>query len=188
MLEAKEFRELKRRRFKPYSAGHQAMYEVPLALMKRNDRSAARYLILEIGFGIGWGLDRMVENGIVGALDRYVGYEPDEESFDFVFARHGKRSGITLINAAFGAVSGLPFDHIFCIEVIEHVPAVEHAGFLGSLRSASRSGTLWLSTPDSQRNDHGVRPAAEWRAMLKNAGFSDVTVHQDQWTTLFVCQ
>lgn len=188
MLEAREFRELRRRKFKPYSAGHQAMYEVPIALMKRNERSKPAYLILDVGFGIGWGLDRMVEEGVVSSLDRYVGYEPDRESFDHVAGRHGKRSGVTLINERYGAASGLPFDHVFCIEVIEHVALHAQGDFVAALRAASHGGTLWLSTPDSDRSDHGVRPAREWHAMLKAAGFANVVVHQDQWTTLYTCQ
>lgn len=188
MHEAREFRELKRRGFRPYSAGHQAMYEVPLALMSRNDRSKPAYMVLEVGFGIGWGLDRMVEEGLVGPRDCYVGYEPDADSFRFVAGRHGSRPGVTLINEGFRAASGLPYDHVFCIEVIEHVALNAQARFIGALRSSSHGGTLWLSTPDSDRCDHGVRPARMWQAMLRAAGFGNVVVHQDQWTTLYACQ
>lgn len=188
MHEARELRELRRRGYRPYSAGHQAMYEVPLALMRRNERSKQVYLILDVGFGIGWGLDRMIEEGIVGSLDSYVGYEPDRESFDFVAGRHGHHSSVTLINEPFRAASGIPYDHVFCIEVIEHVPLDEQDLFLTALCKAACGGTLWLSTPDSDRCDHGVRPTAEWRQMLARAGFGNVTVHQDQWTTLYICQ
>lgn len=183
-LDCREYQAAKRRQFRPYSLGHRLMYETPLTLMTRSDRSRERFAILEAGFGIGFGLDRMVETGVIG---RYVGYEPDNESFAYVAERHGKRDGIELRHAPFEATDVGGFDHAFCIEVIEHVPPEKHQGFLVGLRKMT-VGTLWLSTPDKARSAHGVRTVDAWLRFIRAAGFHDVTVHQEQWTTLYVCQ
>lgn len=176
-LNCNEYRALQKRHGKPYSLGHQIMYEVPIWLMRGKKRR-----ILEAGFGIGWGLGRMLEEGVVGS---YVGYEPCKEAFDYVQEKHGKSLDVTLINEPFHG-SNKPFDHVFCIEVLEHVPMEGHMAFLRALRATG--GTLWMSTPDVSTSAEGVRTAGEWRDMLKMAGFGEVVVLEEQWTTFFMCQ
>jgi 2-polyprenyl-3-methyl-5-hydroxy-6-metoxy-1,4-benzoquinol methylase len=194
--QSREYQALKRRGFKPYSRGHQLMYLAPLTLMERvsahhpANRAAEPYRILEAGFGIGWGLDQMIARGLIG---RYLGFEPDSESFDYVAGRMKgyDNLNIELVHRPFehgiAAYADERFDHGFCIEVIEHVEAVDHLPFLQALRAAV-SGTLWFSTPDRMRSNHGVRAASDWRILLHEAGFGSVTHHPDQWTDLYICQ
>jgi len=183
-FDCREYAAAAKRDFRPYSLGHRIMYETPLTLLTRNARADSRFAILEAGFGIGYGLDRMVEHGVIG---RYLGFEPDPESFAYVKDRHGGTAGVDLRPTAFAECDPV-FDHAFCIEVIEHVPRDDHRDFLLALRrSLKTSGTLWLSTPDMARSTHGVRTADEWRMMLTTAGLR--ALHFDaQWTDLFVCQ
>lgn len=176
-LDCNEFENLRNRNFKDYSLGHRIMYEVPIRLL-----TGGRHRILEAGFGIGWGLDQMMK---AGCIERYVGYEPNKDSFNYV-AERIKEPNIELRKGGFERQK--PTDHVFCIEVIEHVPMDAHARFLADLR-ASTAGTLWMSTPDVRKHrSEGVRTCDEWKAMLQAADFSDVTVHREQWTVLFIAQ
>jgi hypothetical protein len=176
-LDCNEYENLRRRRGGDYSPGHRVMYEMPIRLL-----SGKRRNILEAGFGIGWGLDKMIEAGII---EHYVGFEPNKDSFNYVASRV-QQPGVELRHGGF--VRQRPADHVFCIEVIEHVPPGGHAGFLADLR-ASTAKTLWMSTPDIRKHpSEGVRTCDEWKAMLKAAGFADVTLHREQWTVLFICQ
>lgn len=178
-LDCNEYEALMRRNGREYSAGHRVMYESPIRLL-----SGKRRNILEAGFGIGWGLDQMLAAGII---DKYVGYEPNADSFSYVRSRQGARIEIELHHGQF-VRQPRKFDHVFCIEVAEHVPLEGHAGFLADLY-ASTGTTLWMSSPDVRKHPgEGVRTAGEWKALLYAAGFSDVTVHREQWTVLFICQ
>lgn len=177
-LDCNEYASLVRRKFADYSLGHRIMYETPIKLLTGKKRT-----IIEAGFGIGWGLDRMIEADIISD---YVGCEPHPESFQYVFNRHGGRPGIKLNHEPFGRGFGHA-DHVFCIEVIEHVPMERHAAFIQALRESGK--TLWMSTPDVERvPSEGVRKASEWKGLLKAGGYSEVTTHKEQWTTLFVAQ
>jgi cyclopropane fatty-acyl-phospholipid synthase-like methyltransferase len=178
-LDCNEYDNLKRRNFEPYSDGHQVMYEVPIALLANK-----RWTICEAGFGIGWGLGRMIEEGIVA---QYVGFEPCADSFEYVRKIHHGNEQLTLHKRGF-EYPGQKFDHVFCIETIEHVPMDGHAKFLSDLRKTT-GRTLWFSTPDIRKHKtEGVRIWEEWKTMLHEAGFRDVTVHREQWTVLFVAQ
>jgi hypothetical protein len=183
---SREYDKLQRRGFRPYSEGHRIMYDFPLQLLRRVRRSEEPLNILEAGFGIGYGLNKMVEGGVIG---EYIGYEPDRDSYRYVAEAHGQDPRLTLINAEFAADGRTAFaDHTFCIEVIEHVPVDHHLKFLSALRRVTR-GTLWLSTPCKDRcPEHGARPCRQWRSLIRDAGFDNVVAHNDQWTTLYVCQ
>lgn len=177
-LDCNEYENLRKRGFKPYSAGHRMMYDTPAKLLSGRKRR-----IVEAGFGIGYGLETLLDAGAIGT---YLGFEPNRDSFGYVHEKHGGLSGVELRNTGF-ATTGETFDHVFCIEVIEHVPMDGHAEFIGVLRRSGK--TLWMSTPDVKTHPHeGVRRPDEWKAMLKAGGFNDVTVHCDQWTVLFVAQ
>lgn len=155
------------------------MYEVPIRLL-----SGKQWSIREAGFGIGWGLDRMVEAKIIRT---YSGCEPCADSFNYVKQNRGGRPNVFLSPEPFRR-DGAVYDHVFCIEVIEHVPLDGHARFLEDLR-ASTGRTLWMSTPDVRKHrSEGVRTCDEWKALLHAAGFRDVTVHTEQWTVLFIAQ
>jgi hypothetical protein len=155
------------------------MYEAPIRLLSGKKRN-----ILDVGFGIGWGLDQMLKAEIVGG---YIGFEPNADSFKYVRGRHGGNPKVELLHGPFRR--GTPkTDHVFCIEVIEHVPMEGQTEFLNALR-ASTGTTLFLSTPDVRKHPgEGVRTCDEWQAMLQDAGFENVTVHREQWTVLFIAQ
>jgi hypothetical protein len=176
-LECNEFENLQRRKGTDYSLGHRLMYETPIKLLTGAKRS-----IVEAGFGIGWGLDQMVKADII---HRYVGYEPHPEAFEYVRQRHDHVPSVSLVKGNFQATPGA--NHVFCIEVIEHVPADQHRNFIAMLRASGK--TLWLSTPDKNRvASEGVRTTAEWKELLKVGGYSDVITHDEQWTTLLIAQ
>jgi hypothetical protein len=178
-LDCNEYDNLVRRRFEDYSEGHRIMYEVPIRLL-----SGKQWSIREAGFGIGWGLDQMVEAKIIRT---YSGCEPCADSFNYTKKNHGGRPNVFLSQTAFKR-DGAVYDHVFCIEVIEHVPMDGHYDFLKDLRE-STGRTLWMSTPDKRKHpSEGVRTCDEWRQMLREAGFKDVTMHREQWTVLFVAQ
>jgi len=180
-LDSREYQQLVRRKFRPYSRGHQMMYLKPITQLSGN-----RHRILEAGFGIGFGLDRMVTAGIIG--DRYVGCEPNTDSFLYVQSRHSRTPNIELVPSGFldMDVDG-EFDHAFCIEVIEHVPMDQHLEFLTKLRDAAPM--VWFSTPDKDRVPReGVRTKDEWVDLLHSAGFSRVFVDTSHWTYLYECE
>lgn len=180
-LDSREFDMLKRRGFRDYSVGHQRMYTFPIDRLR-----GKRYRIFEAGFGIGFGLRKMLEADIV---ERFIGCEPNLDSYNYTFGLFGTRPEVTLHHCPFGqpVLPTPPADHTFCIEVIEHVPADAHAEFLSLLRACGPR--LWLSTPDIARQPReGVRTTEEWEAMLRAAGFDKVDVDRSQWTHLFACE
>lgn len=184
VADSREYDRLKARKFRPYSAGHRRMYEEAIK------RIASPSRIFEAGFGIGWGLDRMVEAGVIS---QYNGCEPNNDSFKYTDDRHGARPNVHLDNVGFPDIlhlrdgrDTLTFDHVFCIEVIEHVPMDDHLEFLQALRSLG--GKLWFSTPDIRKAPtEGVRTKEDWVRLLKAAGFNRVEVDTKSWTYLYAC-
>ena len=78
-----------------------------------------------------------------------------------------------------------PADFVFCIEVLEHIPAeLRKACVEKCARFAKRN--VFISTPPADRNDHGRLTIPECRDLLWSAGL-DVVVVDVQWTTLYVC-
>lgn len=179
--ESREFDRLKARKFRPYSIGHQRMYTKAIDELRGSKRA-----IFEAGFGIGWGLGEMLKAGIVG---RYLGCEPNADSFIYTSGLYGKAAGVVLHPDSFtpdyaaGRV-GEGYDVAFCIEVIEHVPMCDHLEFLRGLRNLAP--VLYFSTPDKIRVPaEGVRTVDDWRRLLAEAGFTDVRVDTSQWTYLY---
>lgn len=196
VLDSREFDRLKERNFGDYSEGHRHMYlsairQIAVASMAPNSAS-----IFEAGFGIGYGLKEMLKAGVVG---RYVGCEPQLDSFKYTLTEAAKAAEgddhdrLTLIHSPFtehaAGVYGGEFEHVFCIEVIEHLPLDQHAEFIANLRAMlAPGGTLWLSTPCKKRNAReGVRTTEEWEAMLC-AEFRYVEVDRSRWTYLYRCR
>lgn len=189
-LDSREYDRLRARKFRPYSLGHQRMYT------KAIESIGSPADIFEAGFGIGWGLEQMLSAGVVNS---YVGCEPQVDSFKYVdktviperwpraegiWLRHEPFSGTLVTELLSEGIA--PFDHAFCIEVIEHVPMDDQQAFLGDLYNMAPK--LWFSTPDIRRAPkEGVRTAEEWKAMLHQAGFEQVDVDASEWTTLFAC-
>lgn len=177
-LDSREYDRLVERNFGPYSEGHRKMYDIPIAKL-----AGRQYSIVEAGFGIGYGLDRMIDAEIV---DRYVGYEPNADSFRYVRDQWPQSDGMILVHAPFSRCPD-PQDIGFCIEVIEHVPMDDHAAFLADLRASCER--LFFSTPCvKMKPNEGVRETDEWVAMLRAAGFASVSVDKSQWTYLYECE
>lgn len=197
--ESKEYDRLKRRKFAPYSAGHQAMYNLAIAEIALDLATAPvkRADIFEAGFGIGFGLGQMLAAEIVST---YIGCEPNLDSFTYtalteerrgppkhgaVWLKHEPLSN-TLVDRLFQD-EVLPADYAFCIEVIEHVAMADHLAFLQTLRRVAPR--LYFSTPDIVRvPKEGVRTTGEWLQLLARAGFKDVQVVKDHWTYLYKCR
>lgn len=190
-LDSREYDRLKERNFHDYSEGHRHMY---LSAIRQIATEAKPVSIFEAGFGIGYGLGKMQEAGIVG---RYVGCEPQVDSFNYTAKRFSdaEQAGLnyTLIHAPFSDdlvnTHGADFEHVFCIEVIEHLTLDRHAEFIANLRAMLvPGGTLWLSTPCKRRNAReGVRTTEDWEAMLC-AEFQHVDVDRSRWTYLYRCR
>lgn len=178
-----EFQALRRRGFRDYSKGHQRMYLWPIEILRSGGR---RYTILDVGFGIGWGLERMLEAGIV---QTYVGIEPVAESFQYVEERCRGRPDVKLIQGNWLTLNeGVckPADFTFCIEVVEHLATSDVHPFLSKLRRFTLQN-LFLSTPDRHRSRHGTRSTDEWISALTLAGFRAAAI-STQWTTFFLCE
>jgi 2-polyprenyl-3-methyl-5-hydroxy-6-metoxy-1,4-benzoquinol methylase len=178
-----EFAALKRRGFRDYSLGHRRMYNCPITLLRSQGR---RYSILDVGFGIGYGLQEMLNADVIG---EYTGIEPVSDSFQYTSQKFGHLANVRLINQGWLEVPDrelTPADYVFCIEVVEHLPDDMVLPFLAKLARFTKRN-LFLSTPDRERSAHGTRTTAEWRAALTEAGFTAVDVGE-QWTTLFVCR
>ena len=183
--DSREYDRLKERNFRPYSKGHRFMYEEAIRQIQARE-DGEPITIIEAGFGIGWGLDRMLDAGIV--LD-YIGCEPNADSFNYVSGRMSGEEPISrLLNVPFTEdVTPRVSDYGFCIEVIEHVPMDRHEAFLSGLRS--RCNVLFFSTPDKNKVPReGVRTTAEWTRLLHEAGFRTVEVNTSKWTYLYRCE
>lgn len=174
----------RKREGKEYSLGHRAMYESAIALLQ--DKPAK---ILEVGFGIGWGLDKMLK---ANCVDEYLGVEPCKESFDFVtqYLETNPNPKVTLEHACWTDLmeSRIEKDFIadfsFCIEVLEHIPGHEHYAFLKKLAKFTDKA-LFLSTPNKKTSSHGLVAPDQCADFLKLAGFKSVTWIEWQWTTFF---
>lgn len=188
VYESREYDRLVGRKFKPYSSGHRAMYTTAIEGIKLVGMEAH---IFEAGFGIGWGLQQMLSEGIVRS---YVGCEPNIDSYKYVAEEPGLnlegKMGVSLIHGSFDQVladaySG-SFNEAFCIEVIEHVPMDQHLEFLIALRQMAPR--LWFSTADKTKSREGVRTVGEWTTLLKQARFETVKVNASHWTYLYECR
>lgn len=182
-----EYRALIKRNFAPYSSGHRLMYDIPISMLKNEE--GKRYDILDIGVGIGYGLEQMLKAGVI---KEYIGYEPCKETYDFMWSKASMHlhppAKVTIVNDSWpvskGCVCGA--DYSFAIEVIEHVPLMDQRRFIWELKEAT-SNTVFLSTPDGARSKHGVREQKDWLRLLKEI-FGDVVVIDTQWTDLYICQ
>lgn len=175
--ECNEYAALVGRKHHDYSVGHQIMYLAPIMMI-----SGKPNRILDVGFGIGFGLRHMLASQAVGT---YVGYEPNVDSFNYVRSHAPVADHILLINEPF-ANEGRNFDYSFCIEMIEHVASKEERNRILSDLSMATDKTLFLSTPDRTRNDHGIYSEVEMRQSLYAAGFDNVTCIPEQWTNLYI--
>lgn len=173
-----EYRQHILRGGRDYSVVHQVLYLAPIMLIAGKPHS-----ILDVGFGIGFGLRHMLEANCLG---RYVGYDPCTESYEFVRNTFGGDSRITLINERFRGTDA-SYDYTFCIETIDEIQDEEaRIDFLQQVSLATYK-TLFLSSPDRSRNDRGVYTEHEMVRRLYKAGFDNVIPVTEQWTNLYIC-
>lgn len=174
-----EYEQLKARGFKEYSEMHRQMYEVVVSLFKNKPTS-----IYEIGFGIGWGLERLLEEN---CIERYVGCEPDRKSFDYVFDRV-KDERVALYPAQFMRSNDV-YRYVLCIEVIEHLECNLTKLYKMFAEVRKMAGTFILSTPDKNTDEHGIYTKHEVKECLHRAEFNNVVMIEHQIPhTLFIAQ
>lgn len=198
VYESKEFDRLVGRGFRDYSVGHQRMYTTAIERIKADHEGPVN--IFEAGFGIGFGISKMLEANII---NQYAGVEPNKKAYEHVALRNTYPSGhqgmgmandprFMLANCEFNQAFAddlsrmAMYDEAFCIEVIEHVPMHLHLQFLIALRQMAPR--LWFSSPDKKKSREGVRTTAEWTTLLRQANFKTVTVDQSNWTYLYECR
>lgn len=154
------------------------MYDAPITLLKGQKNS-----ILEVGAGIGYGLGQMVQNDV---FSTYTGYEPCLDSFNHLNMVYAQDLRVSLHQQVFDGADK-QYDYVFCIEVIEHVEPEKREKMLKDLFLATKKA-LFISTPDVDRDPHGVYTRKELIKALKDAGFSDVVCMSEQWTNLYIAE
>lgn len=141
----------------PYSSWHQKLYAAAASLVSTKVAS-----VLDVGCGVGVGLDILRRTGHEG---RWTGLDPMGVPPASLGPQDRYESGDLV-----GLASSLPpSDHVWCVEVLEHLPG-DPMAFLRALRALTRV-SAFVSTPNSDLNKHGTRSAAEWAGMLRAAGF-----------------
>lgn len=165
-----------------YSLGHRAMYHTVAELLRGKPAS-----ILEVGFGIGYGLEQLLKARCVGY---YEGTEPDRKSYGYVTKKFGETENTEFHNRPWPfQPNGTDFDFAICMEVLEHVPEEQLQDFVMGIRlSLKPGGTFFASTPNSDTHGHGALNPEQWREVFRGAGFEHVTAVEWQWTTLYVAQ
>ena len=161
------------------SYGHRAMYLGPAAIMGHTKSS-----VIDIACGDGYGYHALSTHN---AMSSYWGIDSNPSEIEkgrqlLVDSNHVMRCGDWLTHPEEALE---PADFVFCIEVLEHVASEDRQRFVEKCaRFAKRN--LFISTPPSDRNDHGKLTIPECRDLLWSAGL-DVVVVDVQWTTLYVC-
>jgi len=184
-----EVKEHKLRGGAPYSEGHRRMYTTIAEIL--GNRPAK---ILEIGFGIGYGLEQLFKSK---CIEDYFGVEIDKECVDFVENlmfhfedSYDDKSVITLKHADWleMPIEELEFfpDFTLCIEVMEHIKEAQWLPFLQKIKPQTKHA-LFLSTPNKNTHRHGVMSVEKTRRLILAAGFNSVAQVEWQWTTLYVC-
>ena len=155
------------------------MYLGPAALL-RDTRSS----VIDVACGDGYGYHTLLSHN---AIASYWGIDNTPTEIE-----KGRQ---LLVNPEHTMVCGdwltypehkiTPADFVFCVEVLEHVPAELRQAFVEKCaRFAKRN--IFISTPPADRNDHGRLMIPECRDLIKSVGL-DVVVVDAQWTTLYVC-
>jgi cyclopropane fatty-acyl-phospholipid synthase-like methyltransferase len=149
--------------------------------------------ILEIGFGIGYGLGLMYQMGFFHHINsKYVGCEPDKDSYDYTYKKYLEDRGfqpfenIKLRNCGFRDLETgyKKFDYSFCIEVIEHL-SEEDLWFLCKILDESTKDTIFLSTPDPAKSKEGKWSMHHLENLFRDF-FRGVSVVRAQWTNLWI--
>ena len=172
-----------KRNGQPYSRGHRLRYDAAIGLLSGMPAS-----VLEVGVGIGYGLDLMLRSNMIR---KYIGFEPDRKSFDYA-AKQNDDWRVKLINRRFEdcqsditheALGGAA-DYGFCIEVLEHLDDANRLTVLRQMRVLVDRG-VFLSTPNRMTSTHGKMTPDEVAGLMDKAGFRTSWVEW-QWTTFFI--
>jgi len=161
------------------SYGHRAMYLGPAALL-RDTRSS----VIDVACGDGYGYHTLLSHN---AITSYWGIDNTPTEIEkgrqlLVSPKHTMVCGDWLTYPEHKITLA---DFVFCVEVLEHVPAELRRAFVEKCaRFAKRN--IFISTPPADRNDHGRLTIPECRDLIKSVGL-DVVVVDAQWTTLYVC-
>lgn len=179
-----EYQQLQKRKGMPYSRGHQLMYDGPIKLL-----SDKRHNILDIGFGIGYGLRNMI---LMDVINKYVGCEPDKDSFDYTYEEISKMEQkertkrVHLQNCIFNnLIHNDEFDYTFCIEVIEHMSESAIHELLSKVHACTKDA-FFLSTPDKHKSKEGKFTEYELTQFLMDYEFQ-FSIVRAQWTNLWIC-
>lgn len=184
MIGPDEYDRLKKRKFKPYSKQHQQMYRIIVELLR-----GTPVKILEVGYGIGYGLDRFVD---CGAINKYIGFEESRKCHAYVSSKHPD-DRIEFYCGDFASLDASVLqgfaDVTICIEVIEHVES-DLKNFIKNLREVTApGGVLFLSHPSIEVESHGRFTNTQVARMLRDVGFGNVVWHSNQKPhTLFMAQ
>ena len=173
-----EYDAMMKRKGKPYSDGHRAMYDTVGTLLRNVPAS-----ILDVGCGIGYGFEALRN---CNNVKHYVGIDPDGKCIDFCQRTYDRHAFKRLSLAEFCAVRFELYDFVLCIEVFEHVPPAIRLEFLEQLRSLAKKN-LFLSTPNILQHKHGVISPPDMMDELGKVGFTTVCV-EHQWTVFYLAQ
>lgn len=189
--EPTEYEHLVSRQFKDYQPMHQALYKVIVELLRNKPAN-----ILEIGFGIGYGLHELLK---ANCINTYFGIEKDKDCFDYVRnyipTKYWDSSTILLENNNWLTYDGVTFttyckylfDFSLCIEVIEHLNNKEEVIQTINKISKYTKKYLFLSTPDKNTDPHGKFTKQEVKEIILNSGFKEVVSIEWQLPhTLFI--
>ena len=186
-----EYKKMLKRKGRPYSDAHRSKYRVIAELLK--DKPAD---ILEIGPGIGWGLQRLLKKG---CIKKYMGIDAVEDcvthlkkKFNSSLKGKGKIIHKDWVDAPVDKIKKYfeedKIDFILCIEVIEHNPydLEKYLYFLKKIHDLTKR-TLFYSTPNSRTDNHGKLTNEESLKLLKQAGFKYISMVAWRGTPLYIC-
>jgi len=174
-----EYASLVQREFKEYSEPHRQMYEIICALLKNKPAS-----LVEIGFGIGWGLQRLVEDN---CISKYVGIEPCAASYKYVKGIVDEDHVQLLNRSLLEFEPEESFEFSMCIEVIEHTDE-DILQWFKKIRSFTKIASF-ISTPDKNTDPHGIYTKDYVVDCLKDSGFTSVSKIEWQLPhTIFIAE
>lgn len=182
-----EYKKYLGRNGRPYSDAHRGKYRVISELLKGKPAN-----ILEIGVGIGWGLERLLNKN---CIKKYYGVEVTKDCISFLDKKLKSydKNKFTIVNDDWLNISkkevkkyfsGEKVDFSICIEVIEHNPPAAYLEFVKKIHVLTKE-VLFLSTPSGGK--HSKLSIEECTNLLKEAGFQSVIVFTRNGTPFYIC-
>lgn len=162
------------------SYGHRAMYLGPAALL-----AGAKVSVIDVGCGDGYGYHALRESH--SSLASYWGIDSNPNDIAHIQKLITEPHHIAVCGdwLSYPEHSIPPSDFVFCVEVLEHVPADRRRACIEKCARLARRN-VFISTPPADRNEHGRLTIPECRDLIRSVGL-DVVVIDAQWTTLYVC-